>query len=165
MKTITTFLALCFFVTTSLAQSKSDKLYDVFAGKEGVTNFSFSKNMIDAINLDLGDDENERKVTGDLQQVRFLSYNPQKGDLSGPQFHKKALALLPSNYKEYKDLDSGDSNTEIWLLGKRKKYSECHVFLTNQADNQMRFLVSFYGNFHVNDLKELKEAGKSFSDK
>ena len=65
------------------AQSKSDKMYNVFSEKDGVSNFSFSKNMIDAIDLDVSDDSGEKSVTGDLHQVRFMSYNPKKGDLSG----------------------------------------------------------------------------------
>lgn len=75
------------------AQSKSDKMYDTFSGKDGISNFSFSKNMIDAIDLDLGDDENEKKVTGDLYQISFISYNPEKGELSGSEFTKKAIGL------------------------------------------------------------------------
>lgn len=94
-------------------QSKSDKIYDVFSGKEGVSNFSFSKSMIDAIDIDLGDDE---------------------------------------------------SDAEIWLLGGKKKFSECHVFINNEEDDQMRFVVSFYGDFTVNDLEGLKKTGKGFSN-
>ena len=52
-------------------------MYDVFSGKEGVSNFSFSRNMLDAIDIDLGD-EDEKNVTGDLYQIRFMSYNPKK---------------------------------------------------------------------------------------
>ena len=145
-------------------QSKSDKIYDVFSGKEGVSNFSFSKSMIDAIDIDLGDDEEgEKNVTGDLHQIRFMSYNPKKGSLSGHEFTKKAAALLPSQYKKYED-DDDDSDAEIWLLGGKKKFSECHVFINNEEDDQMRFVVSFYGDFTVNDLEGLKKTGKGFSN-
>ena len=86
-------------VLISVAQSKSDKMYDAFSGKDGVSNFSYSKSMIDAIDIDLGD-EDEKNVTGDLHQIRFMSYNPKKGGLSGPEFTKKAVAMLPSQYKK-----------------------------------------------------------------
>ena len=33
------------------------------------------KNMIDAIDIDLGEDGDEKSVTGDLHKIRFLSYN------------------------------------------------------------------------------------------
>ena len=146
------------------AQSKSDKMYDAFSGKDGVSNFSFSKSMIDAIDIDLGDDDDEKNVTGDLHQIRFMSYNPEKGSLSGSDFTKKAVGMLPSSYKKYVDDNDEDSDAEIWLLGGKKKFQECHVFITNENENQMRFIVSFFGDFTVNDLEGLKKTGKGFSD-
>ncbi|MEN8117794.1 MAG: DUF4252 domain-containing protein [Bacteroidota bacterium] len=167
MKTITAALFALFFFLASLfasAQSKSDKIYDVFSNKEGVTNFTFSKNMIDAIDIDLGDDDDERNVTGDLHKIRFMSYNPEKGSHSGPEFTKKAIAMLPAQYKKYVDEEDDNSDAEIWLLGKKKKFAECHVFVKNERDNQMRFIVSFYGDFTVNDIDGLKKTGKGFSE-
>lgn len=146
------------------AQSKSDKLYEAFADQDGVTNLSFSKNMIDAINIDLGDEGNERNVTGDLHQIRLLSYNSQKGNLTASDFYKKAIGLLPSGYKKYEDPDDGESNIEIWLLGKKKKFSECHLFIKNEKDDQMCFVVSFYGDFKVDDLDRLKKTGENISN-
>ena len=162
-----TIIVLVLALTTTFwvgAQSKSDKMYDAFSGKEGVSNFSFSKSMIDAIDLDFGDDD-EKKVTGDLHQISFMSYNPEKGELSGPDFIKKAIGMLPAQYKKYEDMDDDDSDAEIWLLGKKKKFRECHVFIKNEEADQMRFVVSFYGEFNVNDLDNLKKQGEVFSKK
>lgn len=163
MKTITTIIfALAFLLATLLtaAQSKSDKIYDTFSGNDGITNFTFSKNMIDAIDIDLGDEDDEQNVTGDLHKIRFLSYNPEKGSLTGNEFTKKAIAMLPSQYNKYEEDD--DDDAEIWLLGKRKKYTECHVF-TKGEGNSNRFVVSFYGDFNVNDIEGLKDKGRGFS--
>lgn len=144
------------------AQSKSDKMYDVFDNKDGITNFSFSKNMIDTVNINLDDDENDSNVTGDLQQVRFMSYNPKKGDITGSEFTKKVIKYLPkSAYKKYDGED--DDDVEIWLLGRKKKFKECHVFTRSSNDNQLRFVVSFYGDFRVNDFEKLKDAGINIS--
>ncbi|QGY44346.1 DUF4252 domain-containing protein [Maribellus comscasis] len=165
MRTIRIFIVVTLVLAVQLsnAQSKSYRMYDAFANKDGVTNFSFTKNMTDAFNIDLGDDDDEKKVTGDLNEVRFMSYNPKKGGMSGPEFTKRAVGMLPSQYKKYEDEDN-DSDAEIWLLGGRKKFKECHVFLNNESDDQMRFVVSFYGDFTVQDLEGLKETGRSFSD-
>lgn len=154
------------FISTFIinAQSKSDKMYDTFSDKEGVSNFSFSKSMIDAIDIDLGNDDKERNVTGDLHQIRFMSYNPEKGNLSGSEFTKKAIRLLPSGYKRFEEENDVDNDIEIWLLGKKKKFKECHVFIKNENDNQRRFVVSFFGDFTVNDLENLRKTGKGFSD-
>ena len=166
MKTITTILSTVILLVSQLvsAQSKSDKMYDVFDNKDGISNFSFSKNMIDAINIDLGENGDEKKVTGDLHQIRFMSYNPEKGDLSGSDFIEKVIGYLPkSAYKKYED-DEEDSNTEIWLMGSKKKFQECHVFVKNESEDQMQFVVSFYGDFTVNDLVKLRKTGKDFSE-
>ena len=162
MKTIKILLILTLAFTTEIlsAQSKSYKMYDAFSNEDGITNFSFSKNMADAFDINLGDND-EQKVTGDLNEIRFMSYNPKKGAISGSEFTRKAVRMLPSQYKKFED---EDSDAEIWLLGRKKKFTECHVFLTNKEDDQMRFVVSFYGDFTVKDLDALKEKGRSFSD-
>ena len=165
MKTITTILTSVILLISQMlvAQSKSDKMYDMFANKDGISSFTFSKNMIDAINLDLGEEGDEKSVTGDLHQIRFMSYNPEKGSISGTDFIEKAIGYLPrSSYHKY-DENEQDSDTEIWLMGGKKKFQECHVFLKNEDENQMKFVVSFYGDFTVNDLKKLRKTGKDFS--
>jgi hypothetical protein len=166
MKTLVLTFMLAFAgITAANAQSKSSKIYDAFSGKEGVSQFSFTGKMIDAINLDLSDDENEEKnVTGDLHEIRFLSYNPQKGDLSGSEFIKKATSFLTSPYKKFEDDEPDDDNAEIWLLGGKKKFTECHLLINNTRDDQLHFIVSFYGDFTVNDLERLKKTGMDFSD-
>lgn len=165
MKTIKITLAAIILIVSQLvnAQSKSDKMYNVFSGNDGVSSFSFSKSMIDAIDLNMGDND-EKNVTGDLTRIRFMSYNPEKGNLSGSDFIDKAVDFLPSQYKKFEDESSDDDDVEIWLLGKKKKFTECHIFVKNDDDDQMRFIVSFYGDFTVNDLEKLREKGKGFSD-
>lgn len=166
MKTISTIITaiILFAALPGLAQSKSYKMYDAFANKDGISSFTFSKNMIDAIDLDLGDDGEEKSVTGDLTQIRFMSYNPDKGELSGTQFLKKAIGYLPkTTYKKFED-DSEDNDAEIWLMGKKKKFQECHIFVKNDNSEGMQFVVSFYGDFTVNDLEKLKETGENFSE-
>lgn len=166
MKTIAKIFFIIGFLLASLllsAQSKSHKIYDTFANKPGITNFSFTKNMIDAIDIDLGDNGDERNVSGDLNEIRFISYNPGKGQLSGDEFIEKAISMLPRSYKKYEDEDD-DSDSEIWLLGSKKKYTECHLFVKNKNGEGNRFIVSFYGDFKLDDLNGLKNAGKDFSE-
>ena len=165
MNTIAKIFFLIWYLIATLllsAQSKSNKIYDTFEGKPGITNFSFTKNMVDLIDIDLND-ENQH-VSGDLHEIRFLSYNPEEGQLSGQNFTEKAIAMLPRSYKKYEDGDE-DSDTEIYLLGKQKKFKECHLFVKNDDGEGNRFIVSFYGDFKVDDLDGLKKAGKDFSDK
>jgi hypothetical protein len=166
MKTLTSIFTTVLICALQLisAQSKSDKMYDAFSKDDAITSFSFSKNMIDAINIDLGEGDEEKQVTGDLHQIRFMSYNPEKGDLTGPGFLEKAKDYLPKSvYHKFED-DDDDSDAEIWLMGNKKKFQECHVFVKNESDDQMQFVVSFYGDFTVNDLEKLRKKGKDFSE-
>ena len=167
MKTLTTILTavLLFLSQISGAQSKSDRMYNSFSNNDAITSFTFSKNMIDAIDIDLGENGDEKNVTGDLHQIRFMSYNPEKGDLSGSEFLEQAKGYLPKmSYKKFED-DNEDSNAEIWLMGGKKNFQECHVFVRNEDENQLQFVVSFYGDFTVNDLEKLRKTGKDFSEK
>ena len=165
MKKIIPFVFLMLVFCTAFAQSKSYKMYDVFSGRDGITDFGFSKSMVDALDINFDDSDGERNVKGDLTEIRFMSYNPEKGDLSGDEFLKKAIGYLPkSAYKKYDDGDTEDDDAEIWLLGKGKKYRECHVFINNENKDGLRFVVSFYGDFKVEDIDNLKDAGRGFSD-
>ncbi len=162
----TTLIAILLAMITQFAapQSKSDKMYDTFANKEGITSFAFSKNMIDAINIDFGDEGEEKKVTGDLHQVRFMSYNPEKGELSGYEFIDKATGFLPKTAYHKIENDDSDDDAEIWVSGGKRNFTECHVFIRNENETGNQFVVSFYGNFTLNDLQKLKKSGKDFSE-
>ena len=162
-KSIIILLIICLVAAVSglFGQSKSDKLFDTFRNKEGFTYFSFNKNMKDAFNIDL-DDEN-KMITGDLHEIKFLSYNPNKGDFSGSSFINRATRLLPSAYDQLK-LDGDDNDAIIWKLGNKKKVSEFHVFIKNDSSSGMHFLISFFGDFDVSDADGIKEIGLSFSN-
>lgn len=144
------------------SKSKSDKMYDNLSDKEGVTHFLIKKNMSDAFNINFGDDEN-KNVSGDLNSIRFISYNPEKGEYSGNEFIREAIGYLPkSSFKKFEN-DNENDNAEIWLLGNKRKYKECHIFIKNENPEQRQFIVSFYGDFLVEDIDELKEVGENIS--
>ena len=117
--------------------------------------------MQDAFNIDL-DDEN-KTITGDLHEIRFMSYNPDKGDMSGKSFLTRAMDMLPSAYDKL-DLEDDDDNVVIWKLGNKKKVSEFHVFIKSDSPNGFHFLVSFFGDFDVKDADGIKSIGLSFSN-
>ena len=166
MKTAKFFIVGVFVFVTQLsnAQNKSDKIYNAFSNKEGVTNITFTKDITDAFNIDLGEDVEEKNLSGNLSQIKFLSYNPKKGDLSGSQFIKKAEALLPSQYKEYKGENNRDDNADIYLLGNNRKFKEFLIFVKSQGEDQLQFVVSFYGDFTLSNIDGLKKTRFDLSD-
>jgi len=160
MKTIASVVLLCLVFSLSgvYAQSRADQIFDTFRNKPGITYFAFSKDMKDAFNIDLEDEGEE--IKGDLNEIRLLTYNPAKGKLSSDGFMKKAIDMLPESYKHLKT-DDGDA--EIWMLGNKKKASEFHVFIANKEHDGLCFLISFYGDFFMDDAEGIKNMGTSLS--
>nr|MBD3623086.1 DUF4252 domain-containing protein [Sunxiuqinia sp.] len=146
--------------TVAVAQSKSDQLFDAFRNKLGVSYFAFTKSMTDAFNIDL--DDEAKTIKGDLSEIRFLSYNPKKGNLNGPDFITKAAGLLPGAYDRIVEVDS-ENNAEIWMLGNKRKASEFHVFIRSESNDDNQFLISFYGDFDIDDVEGVREIGLSLS--
>ena len=137
-------------------QSRSYRIYDEFSNHDGFTYLAFSKSMIDAVNLNL-DDEN-KKITGDLNEIRILILNREKSNLGGslPKIISEKFSKLNYRKVEPKDTDKSE-DVEFWIEGNSKKVKECHVIVKDDKDNQFSCLVSFYGNFKVEDLDRLEK--------
>jgi len=54
---------------------------------------------------------------------------------------------------------------EFWIEGNSKQVKECHVLVKNSDDHQFSCLVSFYGNFKVEDLKSFEKFSRKQADK
>ncbi len=158
MKSIITILAVLLSINIFAQRSPSDKLFEKMATQKGLTSLSFSKEMLDAIdlNVDNEDGTKENNITGDLNQVKLLIYEaPEDG--SGINFREVALKYLPlSQFKEI-DNDEYDINSEngtinIRVLNSGRKVKECHVLFEGETNS---ILLSFFGDFKVEDVKSL----------
>ena len=148
---------------TASSQSRSYRVFDEFSNHDGFTYMAFSKSMIDAVNLNL-DDEN-KKITGDLNEIRILVLNREKSNLGTSLTKIIAEKFSKLNYRKVEPKDNDKSNnTEFWIDGDSKKVKECHVIVTNDKDKQFSCLVSFYGNFKVEDLKSFEKFSRKQSD-
>lgn len=148
-------VALLISFLSGFTQTKSQKIYDRYPKEEGFTYLSFSKTMIDAMNLNL--DENGKKITGDFQECRILIYNPEKGKI--PQFAREVSNQLSSlRYEQvHPKNEQPDEDAEFWIEGKGDRVSECHIIIGNKGKPEnSSLLISFYGNFKVEDLKKLE---------
>lgn len=149
--------------------SPSDKLFEKMALKDGVTMLSFSKKMLDAVNLNFDDDDTteERNITGDLNSVKLIIYNaPEENHYMN--FRDEARNYLPkSKYdlvdpKEYDD-DDNDDDVDILVLRSGRKIKECHIIIgDNDDDDGSGLLISFFGNFKIEDLKELADKADNY---
>ncbi|TKG93574.1 DUF4252 domain-containing protein [Puteibacter caeruleilacunae] len=140
------------------AQGKSQRIYDRYADEAGFSMMSFSKNMLDVVNLTL--DDEGKKVTGDLKEIKVLYYNPAKGTLSPTDFKKDMVKRFPAAYKKVKVDDveeKGNTGIEMRMLGTKRKVKEFHVVLYGEGLNA---LISFYGNMDVRNIDEIRELGE-----
>jgi len=154
-------LALIIAVSFSLkAQDRpSDKLFEKMALKQGITMMSFSKEMLDAVNLNFDDDDNdESNVTGDLYEVKLIIYKAPENE-EPMAFRETTLRYLPLNkYKKVED-DDADDDVDIRILRKGRKVSECHVLFQGEING---VLLSFFGDFKIEDVDELAEKVDSY---
>jgi len=154
-------LALIIAVSFSLkAQDRpSDKLFEKMALKQGITMMSFSKEMLDAVNLNFDDDDkDESNVTGDLYEVKLIIYKAPENE-EPMAFRETTLRYLPLNkYKKVED-DDTDDDVDIRILRKGRKVSECHVLFQGEING---VLLSFFGDFKIEDVDELAEKVDSY---
>jgi Domain of unknown function (DUF4252) len=151
------FIVILLFTTIFVqGQSRSYKIYDQYVNQDGYTYFSFSKAMIDAVNLII--DEENKKVTGDLHEIRILILNDQKSNEK--ETLKKTLSekFDQLNYKEIEFSDNKKGDNVVFRIDEdSERVKECHVILGDKENNQFSCMVSFYGNFKIEDLKSFEK--------
>ncbi len=154
MKQLFVFALLVSFTCAANAQSRSsDKLFEKMALKPGVTLMSFSKSMLDAVNLNFDDEDGESNVKGDLTEVKLLIYKAPENEES-IDFKETTLNYLPlSRYDRVED-DEQDEDVDIRILRRGKKVSECHILFQGEVNG---VLLSFFGDFKIDDVDELAE--------
>ncbi len=161
MKQLLTIVLVAALGLTVKAQDRhSDKLFEKMALKPGVTMMSFSKEMLDAVNLSFDDEEGneESNVTGDLNEVKVVIYKaPENGEPMA--FRETALSYLPlSKYDKVED-DDQDEDVDIRILRRGKKVSECHVLFQGETNG---VLLSFFGDFKIDKVDELADKLDSY---
>jgi hypothetical protein len=137
-----------------MAQTKGEKIHETYSNLEGFSSFSFAGSFLKDLDFDLDEDELEKNITGDCKNIQFLSYKHQTGDET--KFKKIVSSELSkgNSYAEVLKEKEKDHSDEIHFFakGKGKKFSEFHILHSNKNRTS---LVSFYGDFRVEELKTL----------
>jgi DNA-binding Lrp family transcriptional regulator len=141
---------------SGFGQTKAQKIYDRYSNEAGFTYFSFSKSMIDAMNLNL--DEEGKKITGDFKEFKIMIYNEEKGKMKDfSTAISKELAALRYEQVHPKDEKPSD-DADFFVEGNGKNVTECHIVVGNKGDSSnSALLISFYGNFKIEDLDKLEK--------
>lgn len=154
MKKVAIVLMVILFPVLIQAQTKAEKLHEKYSKLDEFSSFSFSGNFLKNLDFDVDEDEVEKNITGDCDGIKLLSYKHENADKS--KFMRLIVSELSSGkYKEVlKDVEKDDDSDEVhfYALGKKKRFSEFHLVHCNE--NRVS-LVSFFGDFHIDELKTL----------
>lgn len=149
---------------TSWSQSSSyELLQSAMTNKNGAMVMSVSKEILSMVEMNLTDDSiTNKKITGSLNEVKLLICSSYKGGKRA--FTDEVISFLPKRlYDEVKEDERGnpigDGDAKIMVMRKGLKIKECHLILGGEASGMV---VSFFGDFHLRDLKALSEKAKSF---
>lgn len=144
----TTVLASSIFLMSFTPAPQGD-IHTQYASKNGVTAFSFSKDMIDAIDFDMDINDRMNSVKGDLTSIKFLTFN----DYSQSNWEGLLKDLKKSGYGKIDWEGNKDSNNDILPYVDRngKRFNEIH-FITF-SNEKPKTMISFYGDITVKDHK------------
>lgn len=147
----------------SWGQSRSyESLQSAMTKNNGAMVMSVSKDILSMVDLDLTDDSiANKKITGSLNEVKLILCNTYQGGKSA--FADEVMTYLPNRiYDEIKEDDRGnpigDDDAKIMVMRKGLKIKECHLILGGESSGMV---VSFFGDFHLRDLKALREKAKA----
>ncbi len=153
-KLVLTFLLVSSFLGVH-AQSPSDKLYEQMSLNKDVSSMTISKDMIQLFGLGFSNTD-EANALDKLDLVKVLMYSPSSAE-DETNFRNETLSLLPSNkYKtiepEQHQITNGKGTADVLIQTSGLRIKECHVLF---AGNGNDVLLSFFGNFKVEDLKAM----------
>lgn len=142
-------------------QSKSDKLYDMYSGKDGVFTLSFSSSFLKPFEVFV--DDNTKEVIMKMKKVRMLFYNESKGTQNAFVVYERFKSELKGDkYFEIdpKEIDHNNCNVKVesdenMILighGSKQEMDEFHIVIN---DNDNTLLFSFFGEITINNIKEL----------
>ncbi len=157
MKNLITLLFVLILPFGLSAQTKGEKLYQKYADKENVMSFSFGGSFLPDLDLKIDEDGVKSKIKGSYKNIKFLSLGDNADKMLVTRFKKDITSQLShgGNYKEVL-LDKDNKNAHFYAKGNGKEFSEFHVLSYGNTLNTT--LISFYGNFTVEQIKILAKS-------
>ena len=138
----------------SQAQTKGEKLHAKYSNLDGFNSFSFAGSFLKNLDFEVDEDELEKNITGDCKNIKFLSFKHETGNES--KFKKIVISQLSkgNSYREVliEERDENSDDVHFYAKGKGKRFSEFHILHYNEYRTS---LISFFGDFHVDELETL----------
>ncbi len=136
---------------TAAQKRPSDALFNQLANQEGITSMSFSRNVIDMIDLDLSEEEdNSRKVTGPLQEISMIICSKEKA----PGWGEKIVRFMQRKPFREIEPDTTEDQCTLFVHRKGKNIKACHVVFNGENTLVM---ISFFGKFKLEDMDRIAQ--------
>lgn len=137
------------------AQSYSNIIYDELETEQGINSFTFSKLMLDAIDMTTeGEDGTVHHITGDLHKVKFINAT-DGGDTEFYLYKKLHRFFIESDYEPIDFEQENEDNVELYIERKGKHITEVHIIMKELGEGS---LISFYGKLKAEELCSISEA-------
>ncbi|MDM8159294.1 DUF4252 domain-containing protein [Labilibaculum sp. K2S] len=154
MKKLVVIIAAIVFPILIQAQTKGEQIHAKYSNLDGFTSFSFAGSFLKNLDFDVDEDELEKNITGECKNIKFLTFKHANGDETK---FKNIVSSQLSKGNAYKEVltDRDDKNSDdvhFFAKGNGKKFSEFHVLHFNENRTS---LVSFFGDFRVDEIKTL----------
>jgi hypothetical protein len=136
----------------------ADKMYESLKDQKDVSLLSFSKDIIDMVDMNIGKDEDGKKVIGPLTEVRVAICKQGTEEIVE---NKITNFLKKSPFSEV-DMENKNKNNDLRVYVHRtgKNIHECHVTLHGETN---LILVSFFGEFKIEDVDRLKKSASEIN--
>lgn len=128
-----------------------DEIYRHYARAQETMSFSFNKQMLNAIDLDLEWENYTKEVEGDFETIRMIIFTEQAAG-------KRSLALIQRKLKDWGyqqiELPEDEKQENLTLLALKENGRYRHVFaLIKDRDESEAMLLAFTGNLIVKNKR------------
>lgn len=151
MKIIVAIILSSVLFSTAIAGGKNSKnIQSEFAKKQGAFSMNFSKETLDAFDLDFDWQESMKNFSGDFASVQLLVVSEST---EVEKDHKELLNQFNKSGYKIVELDNNDEDITV-LTDKRKvKFNEVHIL--SRGTNGI-VLISVYGTFEITNKEKIQ---------
>lgn len=132
----------------ALNQGDVDKIYNKYQNEQGVISMSFSKDLLNSINLDFDWNEQLMCAKGDFERAKMMVFS-QEG-LDSNRMSNVASDFRSLGYKHVEIKENGKSQGHLFIEKRGKRIKEAHFVSGGKSEG---IVISFYGDVEVTDKK------------
>lgn len=159
IKTLTIFLLM--LPATIMAQSEFDKLYEKYAGKDGITSINIQPELFKFLgSIDMSDSAEDsqevQEIMAKLSGLKILAYEGTDTKTMEKFFNEVKKTLPMNKYAELMSVDDSDSHVKF-LVKKKTDNTFSEMLMIVKSDDEV-LVMSMLGDL---DMKSISKIGSS----